>query len=490
MKNLILFSVIFYSSLSLASQTCTGQKVVDLAEKGGPLYPLRTTNQNGLGICHIEQLHKLLKAKVPGHPDLSRVQLAIAEKKRRDHGRPVQKNAVRWRDKNGIGGTYIDAGNTCDAFNLIKGESICPAGNDRFEQLTQSQPYNQEKILETLSEYFDSRPKFPTFGVFLNSYSETDFEKKLNYGFEVCPVDTEVFNSLKNAYISHIKDQKTWLGILYSKKLQDAQKLTPGSLKMSARKFNLGTSYESHLQNIFPKNKSALYSETAKALDKKITAAASEMKKNEACVVSKLNEQNNSPLCLAPIGKSTMDVLNLTSLGMNLREVTNIIDGDRDRDSFFSEAFACSSKKVNIPTDLNCNKIDLTEYSAASKTKDQYEKQVAGIIDNKIGNGTPIGISTCTRYFKDPSVSTMVVGTKNYNCGDSKAPGYKKGEGSHAVTIIGSRCHNGIKEYLVQNSWGSSCSSYHTSYECTGKGGFWTPASVVINNTRMLNILE
>jgi hypothetical protein len=84
----------------------------------------------------------------------------------------------------------------------------------------------------------------------------------------------------------------------------------------------------------------------------------------------------------------------------------------------------------------------------------------------------------------------MVVGTKNYNCGDSKAAGYKKGEGSHAVTIVGSRCHNGIKEYLVQNSWGASCSPYHTSYECTGKGGFWTPASVVINNTRMLNILE
>ena len=490
MKNLILFSVIFYSCFSLASQTCTGTKVVDLSGKDGPLSPLRTTNQNGLGICHIEQLHKLLKAKLPGHPDLSRVQLAITEKKNRDFGVPVQKNAVRWRDKNGIGGTYIDAGNTCDAFNLIKGESICPSGNDRFEQLTQKDPYNQEKIIETLSDYFDSRAKLPTFGLNLNSYSDTEFEKKLNYGFEICPISTEVFNSLKNAYINHIKNQSRSLGASYSKKLQEAQKLTPSSLKMSATEFKLGTSYLSHIQKIIPKNSNSLYSQTAKALDNSIAAAANEMKKNESCIVSEIKEQNDSPLCLAPLGKSTMDVLSLTSLGMNLREVTDIIYGDRDRDAFFSEAFACSSKKIKIPTDLNCNKIDLTEYSAASKTKDQYEKQVAGIIDNKIGNGTPIGISTCTRYFKDPSVSTMVVGTKNYNCGDSKAPGYKKGEGSHAVTIIGSRCHNGIKEYLVQNSWGSSCSPYHTSYECTGKGGFWTPASVVINNTRMLNILE
>lgn len=490
MKILIPICIFLFSNITFASQTCSDSKVVDLSAKNGPLYPLRTTNQNGLGICHIEQLHKLLKAKIPGHPDLSRVQLAITEKKHRDLGRPVQKNAVRWRDSKGIGGTYIDAGNTCDAFNLIKGESICPAANDRFEQLTQNQPFNQEQIIETLSEYFDSRPKFPTFGIFLNSYSETDFEKKLNYGFEACPVNTEVFNALKSAYIGHLKDQKIWLGILYGKKLQDAQKLTPGSLNINARKFNLGTSYQSHLQNIFPKNNSALYTETAKALDKNISAVMSEMKKNEACIVSKIKEQNDNPLCIAPIGKSTMDVLNLTSLGMNLHEVTNIINGDRDRDAFFSEAFACSSKKVNIPTNLNCNKIDLTEYSRASKTRDHYEKQVAQIIDNKIDKGTPVGISTCTRYFKDPNVNTMIVGTTNYNCGDPKAPGYRKGEGSHAVAIIGSRCRNGIKEYLVQNSWGPTCSSYHTSYECTGKGGFWTPASVVINNTRMLNILE
>lgn len=490
MRKLLILALLFLPQISFASLSCTGNAIQDLSAPKGPLHPLRITNQDGLGICHIEQLHKLLKAKIPGHPDLSRVQLAIMEKKQRDLSGPVNKKAVRWRNEKGIGGTYIDAGNTCDAFNLVKNQHICPAGNDRFEQLTKNNPWDQEKIIETLSDYFDDRNKFPTFGTFANTYGETDFEKKLNYGFDACSIKKETFNALKMSYISHVKDQSKWFGTLYNKVLSDAQNVSIKSIKIHPKDFKAGKTYLAHLQEIFPKNSSSTYSKTAKTLESNILLVSKELEKNENCVVTKINELNETPFCMAPLGESAIDVLNLTSLGMSLREVSKIIDGNSDRDQFFSDAFSCNAPKIRIPFNLTCNKVQLTNYSKSSTNKEDFERKISEIIENKIVKGTPVGISTCTRYFNDPTAKTIVFGTENFNCGDKKATGHKNGEGSHAVTIIGSRCNKGIKEYLIQNSWGSSCSSYHKSYECTGTGGFWAPASVVIHNTRTLNILE
>ncbi len=490
MKMIFTLLIIVFTKLSFASLSCFGTDSVNLADKNGSLHPLRITNQNGLGICHIEQLHKLLKAKMPGHPDLSRVQLAIMEKKQRDASGPVHKKAVRWKNEKGIGGTYIDAGNTCDAFNLIKGQRICRAESDRFEQLTKKNPYDQEKIIETLSEYFDTRTQLPLFTGYPFTNSLTEVEVKIDSAMKACPVNKELFQSLKASYISHLKNQSKWYGVFYNKALYDAEKLTPLSIQMSAKDFKDGKSYLIHLQKIFPRNYSNLYKGSGDLLSKNISMVASEMKKNESCLLAKIKEDNDSPFCPNPLSPSAKDVLNLTNLGMTLREIANILDGHKDRDHFFSEAFACNSTKIQIPTNLSCSKIDLTELSKNSNSKDHFESQAASTIESKIKKGTPVGISTCTRYFKDPTAQTLVSGTNKFTCGDTKATGYKKGEGSHAVTIIGSRCKNGVKEYLIQNSWGSSCSSYHTSYECSGQGGFWTPASVVINNTRMLNILE
>lgn len=67
------------------------------------------------------------------------------------------------------------------------------------------------------------------------------------------------------------------------------------------------------------------------------------------------------------------------------------------------------------------------------------------------------------------------------------------GSGSHAVNIIGCRTVNGTKEYLIHNSWGSDCNSYHTRYrgadKCKG-GRVWIPATTVMNSATEIQWLE
>jgi hypothetical protein len=60
--------------------------------------------------------------------------------------------------------------------------------------------------------------------------------------------------------------------------------------------------------------------------------------------------------------------------------------------------------------------------------------------------------------------------------------------GRHAVNIIGCRTVNGTKEFLIHNSWGQSCKSYHTRYQGSDKcqgGRVWIPATNVMNNAEI-----
>lgn len=65
--------------------------------------------------------------------------------------------------------------------------------------------------------------------------------------------------------------------------------------------------------------------------------------------------------------------------------------------------------------------------------------------------------------------------------------------GAHAVNIIGCRTVNGVKEYLIHNSWGSSCKSYHFRYQGPDKcqsGRVWIPSSQLMGNTQEIQWLE
>jgi hypothetical protein len=64
---------------------------------------------------------------------------------------------------------------------------------------------------------------------------------------------------------------------------------------------------------------------------------------------------------------------------------------------------------------------------------------------------------------------------------------------AHAVNIIGCRTVNGTKEYLIHNSWGSDCNSYHTRYRAADKcqgGKVWIPATTVMSSAQEIQWLE
>jgi hypothetical protein len=65
--------------------------------------------------------------------------------------------------------------------------------------------------------------------------------------------------------------------------------------------------------------------------------------------------------------------------------------------------------------------------------------------------------------------------------------------GYHAVNIIGCRTVNGEKEYLIHNSWGTGCKSYHFRYQGPDKcqsGRVWIPSSQVMNSSQEIQWLE
>ena len=481
---LCLTYLIPYTAVAL---TCSNQITRNLSAPGGSLYPLRITDQNGLGICHIEQLHKMLKARLPSHPDFSRIQLAIAEKRNRDK-KLVVKKAVRWSGAEGIGGTYVDSGTSCDAFNHLKGQYVCSSQGDRFEQITKHNPANQEKIIETLSAYFDQRQNTPydsEFGVF----AFDSLRSAMDVALENCSPGGMHLVGLRNAFENYLAKNKLALNFDYQLLSGRLKKLKDSDFTMTMKHLEQGFSYQSHLRKVLTNNPSFKFSGLgANELNHQIQFVADLMSANDKCVGNKLTE-SISPFCRSPLGSSTRDLLGLTELGLSLQEVLKILRGSWDRDQFFSQAFACNGFETLVPKNISCRDVDTLVLATNAKSQEQYHQQAAARIDATLAKGLPVGISVCTRFFQNPSSKLVQAGSNHFTCGDKKDPAYKVGEGSHAVTIIGSRCKNGKQEYLVQNSWGSGC-FYSASFECTKRGGFWAPASVVLNNTRRLSSLE
>lgn len=465
--------IISYTILSLLAfnsfaQTCDESKTVNLTEKGSSLDNLRITDQNGLGICHIEQLHKMLQAKMNDQADLSRLQLAIVEKRNRDIN--VQsKPAIRWmKSETAVGGLYIDAGNSCEAFELLKGEDICLAKEDRYEQLSSLKPQHQLELMARLAKYFDNRAKSPA-SEFLSRINQSPEE--LDPYIQSCPMTEANFLEIKNEYVEFLssKNDETLL--------ENAKTLTAQNFMMKADKLIRSGNIKNHIAEVFkelPKD-STLFKKTEKL-----------MLESEKCVILQLNKAE--PMCtlLNPNEKS---ILALTNLGSDLNEIFSIMKGDMDRDKFFEEAYKCEDMHKRKIPNLTCKTEHLLSIvktqESEEKMLEQFETKMDGLLDRK----TPIGISTCTRFFKKPTAKTFDFEKKTFDCGDRRSPEYVDGEGSHAVTIIGSRCKAGVKEYLIQNSWGDGC-AYSDKFECTKKGGFWAPSKIIMKNIRNFNYLE
>ena len=473
----------------VAAQSCLSQKKIDLSAVGGSLYPLEATDQNGLGICHVEQLHKMMKARLPGHPDLSRIQISIADKKEKDKDQFLKKS-IRWKGKDGtVGGTYLDAGTSCEVFNRIKGKSICPRADDRFEQLTKMHPDYQGKIVNALSAYFDSKPKQSWLNPSTNYDSLFWLGPEVTEAFKKCPVSEKRMLSLKIAYKNILVENQSKLGTKYKAELQVVDKLNWNDFVIPGDQLLAGRDYLSYVLAKLPyysKNKTSHF---GKLLLAEANHFSIEMKNQEACVTEQLKSKNHMLFCGNDFNKAFEEVLDLTKTGLELSEVLKILKGSEDRDEFFSDAFSCDGKKYTIPSNVNCLLQDLTDLAKKSKSEADFIHDSSQAVINKLQYGKAVGVSVCTRFFKNPKAKTRSVGTSKYDCGDKKSTHYAEGEGSHAVTIIGSRCHKGVQEFLVQNSWGNGC-FYADQYECTHRGGFWAPARAVMPNVRSLQTLE
>lgn len=468
MKTFVSLFLIFFNFSLYASLSCDiNEKQIDLSLKGGPLHPLRITNQDGLGICHIEQLHKLLKAAMPSHPDFSRMDLAINEKAVRDNKvASNKKKAVRWyQSENDPGGTYIDAGGACEAYNLIKSRKVCPYGLDQFEKLTKKNAYDQEKILETLAMYFDNEKKEASD----NPFQEGTITRGIGKALDYCPLNTEIVTKFLSIHPPpFIKTN------------------AKGYTKIKLYEYLQSSNMEEYIRKIYP------HITVLTPKDSSYIEFLNELNRAEKCATNQFSNplvvDGDIASCRAILSPA---IFSLAHFGFNLKDLYRFSKAaSKDRDDYFLQAFACDGAKEEIPENLTCQSINT--FSEAMKLKDvnKHTMAFAAHVDKALKQKLPLGISVCTRFFKHPEVTTINFETGKYDCGDKTSPGYQAGEGSHAVTIIGKRCRTGKVEYLVQNSWGAGCGYYNKAYSCTGKGGFWVPAEILAMNSRALNILK
>ena len=449
-------------SLNSLAQEC---KTIDLSAEKGVLHPLRATNQDGLGICHIEQLQRMLKAKMDKNPDLARISLAVLEKKGRDKHVPVdKKKAVRWMSGELPGGTFIDAGNACEAFELVKGEEVCESKDDLFENVTKLNAYDQKKLLDALSLYFDRKERNLA-GKLTTDQLKISIEADYETALKECPVDKGIVESFSEQYKS-------------SGGFGDTELLK----NLEVRKYLESQSLNSYFRRIIPDIKNVIQEDPK--LDIAYQSVYEALLKQEACAAKKLTMKSEN-MCRFEGQVDVSRIVSLSSLGLTVKDLYRFIDFTMDRDDYFEKALSCAGKKQVIPKDLNCSTISLIHMSA----KDTYVQDFSNLISKNLEENTPIGISVCTRFFKNPHVVTLK-SDQTYPCGNKKDPDYKDGEGSHAVTIIGKRCVNGKNQFLIHNSWGTGCGYYAKEYECNKKGGFWVDEEIIARNARLVNILK
>lgn len=457
MKYLFLLPLITVSFNSLAKEC----KTIDLSAEKGVLHPLRATDQDGLGICHIEQLQRMLKAKMDKHPDLARISLAVLEKKRRDQNVAVdKKKAVRWMSGSLPGGTFIDAGNACEAFDLIKGQEVCESKDDLFENVTKLNAYDQKKLLDALSLYFDGKDKNLDLQLLKRSI-EADYALAL----KECPVDAKALKSFTDIY-----------------KLNGGTGETEDLKNLQIKIYLESNSLKSYVEKILPDVNNIIALNPF--LSPTYRLALDALRKQEVCASSKLNMKSEN-LCRFESQVNVSRIFSLSSFGLTAKDIYRFIDFTIDRDEYFEKALSCSGKKQIIPKNLSCSTTNLVKVG----NKGNYVPYFSNLVSRSLEENTPVGISVCTRFFKKPNVVTLKP-DQTYPCGNKDDPDYQEGEGSHAVTIIGKRCINGKNQFLIHNSWGTGCGYYAKEYECNKKGGFWVDEEIIARNARLVNILK
>ena len=119
------------------------------------------------------------------------------------------------------------------------------------------------------------------------------------------------------------------------------------------------------------------------------------------------------------------------------------------------------ANRIKIPSTINPKKISMEEKGT---------EKIAAQIDSLLGKTPGQGVGATINVFA-----------------------LQDAHGPHAVNFIGCRTIKGKKEYLVHNSWGTGCQSYHEKLQGPDKcinGRVWIPADTLLNFTREIQWLE
>jgi hypothetical protein len=168
MRHVLFLSLLFLSSSLWADcRVSTGtdyttipeSKSVSLFEKGKSLETHRVQDQDGLGVCYANASSSVLKSILPGNPDLSYTQIALA------NSTAGWSADTKWA---GAGSKYVstqdgktkdftaDGGYMCQAIAAMKKMGgACPQSKSLLEKKELMDPDIQERIFLSLGKYFD-----------------------------------------------------------------------------------------------------------------------------------------------------------------------------------------------------------------------------------------------------------------------------------------------------------------------------------------------
>lgn len=207
-----------------------------------------------------------------------------------------------------------------------------------------------------------------------------------------------------------------------------------------------------------------------------------------------LSSYLNAPSCVVPTS-ATISPAFLTQARQLVASLSALSENRLDPQAGLVNLIspACAGQMEQRAGDYagDCNDRAVNSASSSNTAKSTSVEEICA--------GRAVGISICTGFFK----ASVPVDSKF--C-DEDEPGVAD-HGRHAVTLIGYRPRpNGTRQFLVQNSWGSSCpfrqgissnipAALQGLVECevtpgaiaSPTGRFWVDENLLFNNTYQLS---
>ncbi|MBD64576.1 MAG: hypothetical protein CME62_05190 [Halobacteriovoraceae bacterium] len=146
---------------------------------------------------------------------------------------------------------------------------------------------------------------------------------------------------------------------------------------------------------------------------------------------------------------------------------------------FFQSLFLSMCGQGNLKRIMPRAKI--VKYNASGIEPHKYPGDLIEHVDARLNAGHPVSFNYCKDVIHDPNYRgiTAVYPQTEFACRSSY----------HASIIMGSRQRNGRCEYLVRNSYGSSCHAYENIWDCEN-GDTWIEREALMSNTDRMSWLE